>query len=120
MRESSTSCLVSLPLVQDRLCSTNRCLCFSRRIVIDYRLGAVTRIAVFACLAEFACDTSLPVLLRSSRGKKIRGFFARFAEFCHGACQLLGLDPWRRLECRRKECGVTPSGRMECGVTLSG
>jgi len=40
--------------------------------------------------------------------------------YCHGACQLLGLDPWRRLECRRKECGVTPSGRMECGVTPSG
>jgi len=39
---------------------------------------------------------------------------------CHGACQLLGLDPWRRLECGRKECGVTPSGRMECGVTPSG
>jgi len=33
-RESSTSCLVSLPLVQDRLCSTNRCLCFSRRICV--------------------------------------------------------------------------------------
>jgi len=40
--------------------------------------------------------------------------------YFHGACQLLGLDPWRRLECRRKECGVTPSGRMECGVTPSG
>jgi len=39
---------------------------------------------------------------------------------CHGACQLLGLDPWRRLECGRKECGVMPSGRMECGVTPSG
>jgi len=39
---------------------------------------------------------------------------------CHGACQLLGLNPWRRLECGRKECGVTLSGRMKCGVTLSG
>ena len=38
---------------------------------------------------------------------------------CHGACQL-HLDPWRRLECGRKECGVTLSGRMECGVTPSG
>jgi len=81
MRESSTSCLVSLTLVQDRLCSTNRCLCFSRRIFVGYRLVAVARIAVFASLAEFACDASLPVLLRSSCGKKIRGFVARFAEF---------------------------------------
>jgi len=40
--------------------------------------------------------------------------------YCHSACQLLGLDPWRRLECGRKKCGVTPSRRMECGVTPSG
>ena len=38
---------------------------------------------------------------------------------CHGTCQL-GLDPWRRQECGRKECGVMPSRRMECGVTPSG
>jgi len=37
---------------------------------------------------------------------------------CHGTCQV-GLDPWRRQECGRKECGVMPSGRMECGVTTS-
>ena len=37
---------------------------------------------------------------------------------CHGTCQL-GLDPWRRQECGRKECGVMPSGRIECGVTTS-
>ena len=30
----------------------------------------MARIAVFTSLAEFACDASLPVLLRSSRGKK--------------------------------------------------
>jgi len=30
----------------------------------------VARITVFASLAEFACDASLPVLLRSSRRKK--------------------------------------------------
>ena len=40
--------------------------------------------------------------------------------YCHGACQLLGLDPWCRLECGRKECGVMPSGKMECRVTPSG
>jgi len=38
---------------------------------------------------------------------------------CHGTCQL-GPEPWRRQECGRKECGVTPSGRMECGVMPSG
>jgi len=36
---------------------------------------------------------------------------------CHGACPLLGLDPWRHLECGRMECGVTPSGQR---ISLKG
>ena len=39
--------------------------------------------------------------------------------YCHGACQLLGFDPWRK-ECGRKECGVTPGVRMDCGVMPNG
>jgi len=42
------------------------------------------------------------------------------SRFCHSVCQLLGLDPWRRLECGRMECGVTPGMRMDCGVTPNG